>query len=281
MAKGPKQNLKRGRRQCIFCRNFGVSKEHVFPDWLKKLFRRDDSTTHTYGTIDESQIIGIPRINEKHRSGHAGSNTVRVVCEHCNSGWLSQLELRTKPFLIPLILGERVEMTPEFQKAIALWAAKTAMTAEMVRPRENGITQTEKSFLKNRLLPPPNWIIWVAGYAGGRWRELGMGQHRGQITASPIPRPNRVMNYIQATTLGMGHIVFLIVSTNWKSAPKTFARFDGNGFYQICPPRPRSILWPPARLLNDPQINEMANILNLSGAFDNSLNPLANWRFAM
>ena len=269
------------RRTCIFCGASGMTKEHIWPEWLQEIFPNDAATTHTYGTIDPSPIIGLPKIIEKQRPGHSGKNTVKVVCRTCNNEWLSRLEEKTKPVLTSLALGEKLNLTPTVQKSLAVWLAKTAMTAERVRPRANGITQEERTFLMTHLLPPPNWIIWVVAYAGGAWSELGMGQHRGDIANTPIPRPDRGAKYIQATTLGLGYTVFLIVSTTWEEAPKAFAQFDGNGLFQIWPAQPRSILWPPTNVFTDPEIDKLATILSQSGVLNQSFNPLANWTFKM
>ena len=281
MAKSPKQKYQRGRRKCIFCGKFQVSREHVLPAWLKELFPRDEHSTHTFGTINPSSIIGIPRIVQRKRPGHSGTAKVRVVCESCNSGWLSRLEEDVKPILIPLINGKRCGLPLDMQKTLATWAAKTAMTAEQARPRERGISQAERSWLKEHLIPPSYWSVWLAGYDGESWCDLGMTQQRGRLQESPISSPKVESHYIHATTLGIGRVVFLVVGTMWKPAPEVFSRFDGKGLFRIWPSLPRSILWPPNDILGDPQVNALANILSQSGVFNQSLNPLANWTFAI
>ena len=279
MTKSPKPKYQKGRRKCIFCGEFEVSKEHVLPDWLKELFPRDEHSTHTFGTIDPSSIIGAPRIVQTKRPGHSGTVKVRVVCESCNNGWLSRLEKTAKPILIPLINGERCGLTLEKQMTIATWAAKTVMTAEHLRPREKGVSQAERSGLKEHLIPPPYWTVWLVEYDGEAWRNLGMHQGRGRLQKSPIRSPTAKSHYIHATTLGIGRVVFLVVGTTWESAPEVFRRFDGRGLFRIWLPLPRSILWPPGEPLGDPQVNALANILTQSGVFNQSLNPLANWAF--
>lgn len=251
----------------------------MLPDWLKELFPRDEHSSHTFGTTDPSLIIGVPRVTQTKHHGHSGTRKVKVVCKSCNNGWLSRLEETAKPLLIPLINGERCGLTLQTQITIATWAAKTAMIAEHLRPREKGVSEAERAWLKEHLIPPRSWIVWLAGYNGKSWRNLGMNQYRGRLQESPISSPTVESHYIHATTFGIGRVVFLVVGTTLESAPEIFSKFEGKGLFRIWLPLPRSILWPPADILGDPQVNVLANILSQSGVFNQSLNPLANWAF--
>jgi hypothetical protein len=96
-------------RRCIFCGAFGVTKEHVFPHWLRAIFPRLPTDTHTFGSLDWIDMptvgqITIPR--QKKGPGQAGSKKVKVVCKDCNNGWLSTMEQSTKPLLERLVYGE-------------------------------------------------------------------------------------------------------------------------------------------------------------------------------
>jgi hypothetical protein len=42
-----------------------------------------------------------------HRKGDARSQKLKVVCKACNSGWMSELQDRTKPVLLPLLTRQR------------------------------------------------------------------------------------------------------------------------------------------------------------------------------
>ena len=73
------------KRECVFCGNTNLSKEHIFAQWLLKelnIFNNDVLMTH-------ANIAGMPISNRK----HAFSKLVNgLVCETCNNGWMSQLE---------------------------------------------------------------------------------------------------------------------------------------------------------------------------------------------
>ena len=267
--------------RCIFCGNGGLSKEHIFADWLKELFPRDETSSHTYGTIDPSPVIGVPRISLRDRPGHGRTRKVRVVCKSCNNGWMSALEERTKPMLLPVIGGQRHRLPLEAQELLATWAAKTVMIAEHVRPHKDGISQTDRTFLKDRLKPADNWYVWIATYSGSSWRNLTIYQSRGHLQKSPVGGPGVIKHYIQATTFGVGHLLVLVVNTSCEEVRIALSGRDWNGLLQIWPAGRRSILWPLQRVLFDPQANAVANFLAMSGIFNNARDPLANWTFAI
>src|SRR4051812_32995805 len=102
-----------GRKTCIFCErqppDVKITGEHIFSDWLREIFPRDEKTTHTQGIITWP-LVGLPsappsiKLYPKH--GHSGSRKVGVVCNRCNERWLSnQVEEAAKPILIPMIVG--------------------------------------------------------------------------------------------------------------------------------------------------------------------------------
>src|SRR5258708_21863539 len=94
------------KRACIFCgwiKN-QISKEHVFPDWLKSIFTRAQRQTH------KSQLkilrAGQARFDSsptKLINGHSSTMKIRFVCAPCNNEWMARLEESAKQVLIPLI----------------------------------------------------------------------------------------------------------------------------------------------------------------------------------
>lgn len=267
---------------CIFCQKGHLSKEHVFGDWLKPIFPRDATTTHTAGTIRPVRglLAKEPLISARSRPGHSGSKKVRVVCETCNNGWMSQLEEATKPMLLPLIRGDALRLTPDIQGQIATWATKTVICAEHVNPRSSGgITQSERTWLMDRRTPPDHWFVWIAAYNDKSWADLGIFQERGRLEVASVGAPTIFKHYVHATTFGMGHILFLVIGTEFPNADAPLAQIDRRTLQQIWPPKSRSLIWPPATFLKDPQANAVANVLKIGNIFDNSRNPLANWTF--
>src|SRR4051794_16250232 len=124
--------MARPQKFCIFCGRPGMSKEHVFSDWINDVLPPD-------GTHNRIRIRGFDAgggINNPfhdastHRQGGPATLTARVVCEECNSGWMSKLQDRAKPVLIPLINGKSASIGREAQGVLASWATMLSMTTE-------------------------------------------------------------------------------------------------------------------------------------------------------
>lgn len=282
MPKIIKPKYLRGRRKCIFCGGAGkISKEHVFGLWLKELFPRDEHTTHKSvytAWLDESGSH-TPAEKRGQLQGHVGSKSLKVVCQRCNSGWLSQLETRVRIVLTPLITGKNRNLLGDQQTLLATWATKIAMVAEHFRPIDDGISQDERTWLMNTLTPPAKWFVWIAAYNGKEWGNLSISQIRITLNPTPVARPSDASHYGQATTFGVGHILFCVVSGSSLDIEARFGGRDADGLLQIWPACPRSILWPPQTIFGDEQAYTLANILKWGGDFDDSLDPGADWTF--
>jgi hypothetical protein len=228
--------------KCIFCEAGSLTKEHILPAWLKTLFPKAPKSRHTFGVVEPSIVAGIPKLKRYDRQGHSGTVKVRVVCERCNNGWLSVLENRAKPILTPMILGERCRLESEDLNILATWAAKTAMTAECKQPRPDGTTREERTLLMRKERPPPHWFVWVAAYNGTGWNELTIFLSRGNLRKSPVNSPNASVHYIQATTFGMGCVIFHIIGTTCPESETNFRGRGNGGLIRVWPSYPRSVL---------------------------------------
>jgi hypothetical protein len=54
------------------------------------------------------------------------------VHQRRNQGWMSALEIATKPILGPMLQGTQVVLTVEPQNILAMWAHKTAMVFDLI-----------------------------------------------------------------------------------------------------------------------------------------------------
>lgn len=272
----------KGRKRCIFCGRPGkITKEHLFADWLRKYFPRDASTTHTTAHIfwPKSFISKQPIDDRQTRQGHPGSKKIRAVCRDCNNRWLSQLETWAKKAIPRLMTGERCNLVPSGQTKLATWAVKTAMVAERFKPHDSSIPQNERTWLRDNLRPPDNWFVWIAAYQGDDWHDLAISQIRGGLSTTPVPNPDVAPYYIQATTFGLGHLLITVLGSSFPTIRDVFSGRELDGAIQIWPQHPRSILWPPNKVFDDAEAYKLANIIRLSGAFDHSFDPGAEWTF--
>lgn len=115
---------------CIYCGEPGASKEHVWPQWV----RRHAATTmkispenfQTYGFTEES--VKTPPVHSSRKKGHSRlSLTIQRPCEECNTGWMHDLEDAAIPIVKPMIEGKKTRLSERDVRIVRAWATKTAL----------------------------------------------------------------------------------------------------------------------------------------------------------
>src|SRR5262249_46547443 len=241
---------------------YGVTQEHVFGIWLRQIFPRDEKTTHTKGLVEwpNTENSSILNVKTTQGQGHSGSKQVKVVCKTCNGTWLSnQVEEAAKPILIPLIAGRPLTLTPQMQRTLALWAAKTAMTSAYINKGPMA-HQYEAFWLRGHLMPPPGWFISIAPYVGSEWRDLGIFQHQTklELPSSYYGRP--IAHNLAQTFLGMGNLLIIVRNSSWtRLFPHIATAIPGA--IRIWPPARRDCCWPTPHVLTDVETAELTTFI--------------------
>ena len=247
--------------RCIFCggaSGSSMSKEHVFPDWLRQVFPRSQSDTHTHGTVSWAGLTQgglVPVTIRQKKQGHVSTKKVRVVCTRCNNGWLSGIEESTKPLLLSVISGDPITLDAPKRAMLATWAAKTIMTAEFVDRKLVAIPSEDRTYLMNNIAPPnAGWWIWIAGNCGVEW-ETGIYHFSSRLNTSldDLKTPD-ILN-LQCTTIGLGHLLVHAISTTVGSHSFSLTRPDASDLKPIWPDPTTDITWPPSKLLTDDDVN--------------------------
>lgn len=246
-------------RRCIFCLKRGTTDEHVFADWLRVLFPRTAKDTRSQGITQWGQdrhgkLYAMPLLTIQ--QGHSGSKKVPYVCRGCNNGWMSRMEKRTRPILMPLIQGIPHSKSTFDLQYLATWIAKTVMVAEYAFPDHISIPDRERLHMYANLAPPDNWTIWIADYRGFKWRNLAIFHHMGRVLPPKPPEPSKSTSPdTHFTSIGMGHVFIQVVGTN------TGLHFDSDNdaFRRIWPLSKLALTWPPARPILDDEADFIAN----------------------
>jgi hypothetical protein len=148
-----------------------LSREHVWGEWLKDYIRPEINKHHFL--YEEVGKPGTPiRATFTLRAGDHLYSKVKVVCKECNNGWLSDIQKRAKPYLIPLIEGRSAVMGAAELEIIAAWCVMATMTGEYLTryPTANAISQGERHWLRDHGTPPPHWRVWLGHYQRYRWQ---------------------------------------------------------------------------------------------------------------
>lgn len=112
-------------RKCIFCGDdeSAMTREHVVAKWISELVRPPKG-----GFLMHNEYPHLRR--EWTQKTHFIELVAKCVCEACNSGWMSALEVEVARFLTPLIEGGDIVLDQRDQELLSIWAIKTAMVLE-------------------------------------------------------------------------------------------------------------------------------------------------------
>ena len=89
---------------CIFCGLRGPrAREDIISDWLAE----ELGGTPPISTTHFADVGGQEPRSFTQTHGSVATLKYPEVCRDCNGGWMSNLEVSTKPLLVPLIRGER------------------------------------------------------------------------------------------------------------------------------------------------------------------------------
>jgi hypothetical protein len=84
------------------------------------------------------------------------------VCRHCNSGWMSRMEVAGEDLLDPMIRGEEVVLGPGEQTLLAAWVSKCAYGyISQTMPENLPFSTEEYRALIKEQRPPERALIWM------------------------------------------------------------------------------------------------------------------------
>jgi hypothetical protein len=233
-----------------------MTKEHIWGDWLK---------AHIPQAMNKHnmQAVRINRPGEQTtgniflRAGDPLRSTVKVVCADCNNQWLSVIQDRAKPFLIPIIKGKRMVLGADAQQRVSAWCAMATMTAEYIDrdPNTIAIPQSDRDWLRNNGTAPPGWRIWLAHYRRHKWPAQWVHLSLPILDANAILAPSAafVPPNTQVTTFVVGEFYVHVMSSVDPANINAWAtRLSHSERRLVCmhPPKESLIIWPPPSLLD-------------------------------
>lgn len=224
--------------KCVFCGGTGLTKGHVWPDWLGSVLPR--TATHHEHEIGrfhtfEPSVRG-PAHSVRLRQGAARSRKPRNTCLRCNGGWMSGIEGFAKAFLVPLIRGDDCLLSPFVQFSISALLCLIAMRFEFLSGGMKAITKEDRDWLRSRRHPSQDWKIWIARFEGERPDDHSGGSYALQLVSDPTDAVGPEHCNMQVTTLVLGRLCAHLVY-----APDLpLAEFEYEGIHL-------TRIWPPSR----------------------------------
>jgi hypothetical protein len=234
---------------CIFCGNGYLCKEHLWPKWASHLIKgpvtaRGPMRSETYSKMNWQKRSMMP-VHRKERPGPAKSAKMRVVCKHCNSGWMSRIENSIKPILTPMIKGLHSKLDISDQEKIAKWISLRILIGEQTTPSPITSQVDRRSFMTNPY-PLKGLKIWTAKCGALTWQSA-FHRYSARLDTEPVdPVIANRSNNVQSVAMGIGSVFFY--------ANHTIASFNiDTEFYgnprilQLWPIVNGPMIWPPPR----------------------------------
>jgi hypothetical protein len=144
-------------RSCVFCGGAPVTKEHVWPDWMRRRENIREARAHRQMFEHHGQVK-----EDRGWEGQPFQMTVRAVCRECNNGWMYDLEGKAEALLSPMLDGRGRELHRGGQRQLAAWALKTALMFDQASAPDS------RAF-------PPGHYRHLLSTKGGRSRRPGSG----------------------------------------------------------------------------------------------------------
>jgi hypothetical protein len=195
--------------RCIFCGGRGLTKEHVWPKWLRGILDPSITSRHFYSTSGFGR-----RRTYTHRAGSIESRRMRIVCERCNTGWMSRLQNNARSRLLPLIRGQYISLTEADHKILAAWSMMFTMVIEFFDPMTLATPQRERMDFSRIPAPNDTWMVWFGMADDFPWAFHHYGWRLDRdvdLTKPPsvvLPRSTS-----QSTAIRVGKLLVLTYST--------------------------------------------------------------------
>lgn len=170
--------------------------EHIWGDWiLRGGYAHRTKNSHHINHVD---IYKPGQPNSSRIKRHAGDplgKKLRIVCGKCNNEWMSRIQEKAKPVLIPLFKGEQCMLDQAKQELIVNWAVMATMTAEFMSldTTSVAVSQRDRDFIRTNEKAPPDWRVWIGYYDRRTWE--GQWVH----TTVPILEPEEIADSKVAT----------------------------------------------------------------------------------
>ncbi len=233
-------------RGCIFCGGSGLTKEHIWPKWIRRNVPRSGITLNKH-TITTGYKDGFPIVSPgmQRRPGDLLDQTRRCVCKKCNNGWMSRIEGEAHELLSLFVANHMFWPfeSSENRTTVARWAILRSKILEDLYPAKDRPSDKYTSDRIKECIEKRNREYYLGNYRNIRvFASLQLTQRFGlggfnHLTKSIIdPRTwtlfenNLIVFSMRTLTLMV--VTGVQISSHVDSIENTLNYF---GFYEIFP----------------------------------------------
>lgn len=247
--------------KCVFCGGTGVTKEHIWADWIKNVIPGSPTNTQitSYQMPDYSTktLYVVPAAKE--RQGRLDQRKIRNVCGGFNNGWMGRIVERAKPFVERMIQGMMVELDGGSQRDLATWIAIATTMGEFMDVSTAAIPPDDRRIVLTTEAPPEQWTIFLGRYSGRTWhpiryRHIGLKFNEIDL---PGPRGSNDSNpdKMQVTTYALGSLLIHAFSSTSRRKVSRFRRSAAQkNLFRLWPLRHGVLDWPIGPILGDDEV---------------------------
>lgn len=242
--------FKETREPCAFCPSKArITGEHLWSAWAggslgRQLYRFTRRTIN--GKVN---TWAHTELNPK----------ARVVCHGCNTGWMSQLEKKTKAVAKEMVVNctETTLRGPDIATLAAFGFLKTVVGDHMHSNTPPFFTFEERQSFRKTLSIPGGVQMWLASvpFQHGLFKSM----HIDGFAGTPAPFQLNIFTY------GLGHLVVQVAGCKWKAdvlnqlgLPPRLTQdkvWDGCSI-SVWPSIRTPVLWPPKAVMSRPVLDE-------------------------
>ncbi|WP_147155966.1 hypothetical protein [Reyranella soli] len=215
---------------------------------------------------------------ERAKLGAANKKKIYVVCDRCNSGWMSRLEKATKPTLVQLITGVPTLLDDAAVQRLVNFVALKAMVAEHDVFKGRTPMPIYDSAARRRFMDtgiaPDGIRMWIGAGGGPKWRTgfyrfvSGVRLIKAPLGATVEPNFVRSGANIHSVTWGLGSCFFHVVATTNMEFYRQHGWDVPPGLFAIWPLQAGTLVWPPNFAFTDWAIDELSvSLRGLSKTF--------------
>jgi hypothetical protein len=231
---------------CMFCGGGPLTSEHVFARWLRDRIAADIKQVNVF------DAEGLPLWS-------MGSFDIEanVVCEKCNSGWMSRLESACNPLLgDSMLYGSALQLNEQQQRTVSMWAVKTAMVLEAHRRRDpfKYLSASHAAWMPDHSSPPSGTTVRMFARPAGEG-EFVITRSVGILPRHPKGEPKERIDdskaYVSTFVVGfMGFQVFGVHGFKNDLPPGLgLTPWLQEHTIRLWPTIGGAIRWPPPRLM--------------------------------
>ena len=234
----------RNARTCVFCGAPANSRQHLLPDWLRKVLPSDEKATHY-------RQVGKDPSGRHEWNRRPFRQKSWIVCKPCNMGWMADLEKASRPVLEDAIQHQPGRLGPDAQRIAATWAFQTCLVFQASETEKPLAPGAHFAHIREKGTPPPQAAIWIGSHARVRDDPISsvFVQRPLALQERDSEKVRRGIGYL--CFLAVGGISFVVVAHRLKNHVKiTYEGGFDEALIQIWPDPSGLLLWPPPLMMD-------------------------------